>query len=353
VKNIQHSRPLTDDVDVIAAASIVDSDLHATGHMTKHFEDDVSELLETKYAKATNTGTAALHLALLAIGVTKDDEVILPSYVCQSVLNAINYIGATPVLADLDSNFQIDGYHISEKTIKPLITNKTKAIIVPHMFGYAADINGIIPLGLPIVEDCAQSLGTKRNGKTIGSLGTLGVLSFFATKTISTGYGGMVVTSSKKIKESLDDLTKYDKRDTYKVSYNYGLTDIQAALGMTQLNKLPDFLGRRKKIGEQYDEAFKNLNINLPPKIEGSIPFRYVISLKNQDERNNLQLKLRDNGVICERPVFRPLHQYLSLSYEKFPNTEKAHSTALSIPIYPALTDEDVERIISNIIDNL
>ena len=341
---ILHSKPFVEESDSISVADVVKSKLHAAGGVVKIFEDKISKFSNAKYAKATSSGTTAIHLSLLALGIEEGDEVILPSYVCQAVLNAVNYTKAKPILADINDN-----YHISLKTIKPLITKKTRAIIVPHLFGYSANIDDILTLKIPVIEDCAQSLGTKAKGKIVGTNGTLGIFSFFATKSISTGFGGMIITNSKKLKDKLNDLTQYDKRNTYKIAYNYGLTDIQAALGISQLEKLPNFIEKRKQIAERYDKAFLHLNIKLPKKVEGSYPFRYVITLRDKKDLVYLKKKLKKEDIITERPIFKPLHQYLSLPKENFPNTEKAHSTALSIPIYPALTEEEIITIISSI----
>jgi perosamine synthetase len=341
-KMISHSKPFVDNIDVLATAMQVESQLHATGDIVEEFENSISKLIGSKYAKATSSGSTALHLALLSLNVNQKDEVIIPSYVCQALLNVVRHTRAKPILADIDAN-----YHISEKTIIPLITKKTKAIIVPHLFGSTANIENILKLKIPVIEDCAQSIGTMYEGEPVGSKGKIGTFSFFATKTISTGFGGMIVTNSKEIKSKIDNLTKYDKRESYDIAYNYNLTDIQAALGLSQLEKLPVFIERRKQIAQKYDEAFKSLNIKLPLNTDGSYPFRYVIQLQDENQRDSLQEKLKEKGIISERPIYRPLHRYLSLPNDKFPNTEKAHATSLSIPIYPALKDEEIKHIIN------
>jgi len=215
---ISHSKTFVSQEDAAAVAKQVASGRHATGQQTRNFETEISKLVNTSYAKATTSGTTALHLSLQALGVGQGNEVIIPSYVCQAVLNAVNYTGASPVLVDIDQDFADIGFNISAGTIKKHLNENTKAIIVPHMFGTPANLDEILELEVPIIEDCAMSLGASYKGQPTGSIGALGIFSFFATKVISTGHGGMVATSSSELKEKLDDLTTYDQRDDYDIA---------------------------------------------------------------------------------------------------------------------------------------
>ena len=350
-KVIPHSKPFVSEEDALAVAKVVKSGMHATWKKTEEFENKISELIGINYGKAVTSGTTALHIALLGLGVTNEDEVIIPSYVCQSLLNAVNYIGAKAVLADIDPDYKDKGYNISARTVKNLINIKTKAIIVPHMFGIPAEINEIVNLGVSVIEDCCQSLGAMNEGRVTGSFGKIGVFSFYATKVISTGHGGMVVTNCEDVKEKFYDLNKYDGRDEYKIAFNYGFTDIQAALGLNQLQRLNEFIERRREIGKRYDKAFSDIGLRIPPNNKGSFPFRYVINLKNKDELERALVVLREIGIKAEKPVFKPLHRYLGKDDSIFPNTSEAHETALSIPIYPALNDDEVEYIIRNVLE--
>ena len=344
-KIIPHSKPTISEKDILAVKSQTASGMHATGSKTKEFENAMSKFIGMRYAKATSSGTAALHLALLSLEIGKDDEVIIPSYVCQSVLNAVIYNGAKPILADIDSDFQRNGFNISSNTIKPLITKKTKAIIVPHLFGIPSNIPEIrkIAKKIPIIEDCAQSLGAKSNGKMLGTFGDVSIFSFYATKMISTGHGGMVLTNSKKIKDKLDILTQYDKKNQYGISYNYCLTDIQSALGLSQLSQLKSFVTKRDEISKLYDSFFSKTRFFLE-NLNG-VKFRYIIKTKNKEELKKIQDGLRRKNIIVSEPVFMPLHRCLKLNPRLFQNTEKAQNTNLSIPIYPSLTRNDIYYI--------
>jgi len=351
MKKITHSKPFVSKEDVLAVKEQVDSHMHATGSKTKEFEEKMSKFIGVKYANATTSGTTALHLALMALNVGKGDEVIIPSYICQSVMNAVNYTGAIPVLADIDSDFENKGYNISAKTIKSLITKKTKVIIVAHMFGVPADIDSIRKIApkIFIIEDCAHSIGAMYKGNKVGSIGDISIFSFYAPKVITTGHGGMVLTSSRKIKDRLDDLIKYDKREKYEIAYNYGLTDIQSALGISQLKKLGYFIKRRKEIEMKFNQVLKNTNVKFALFSKGSFPFRYIIRLDNKKKRDEIQNKLKEKEIITEQPIFKPLHQYLNLDTSKFINSENAYDTTLSIPLYPALTDEEVKYVIKSL----
>jgi perosamine synthetase len=351
MKKITHSKPFISQEDIESVSKQVASKMHATGLKTEEFEEKFRDFLNVKYAKATSSGTAALHLALLSLGVKQGDEIIIPSYVCQAVLNAVNYIRAKPVLVDIQEDFLNKGHNISAETIKPSITKKTKVIIVPHMFGVPADIDKILELKIPVIEDCAQSLGAEYKGKKVGSIGHIGIFSFYATKVISTGQGGMIVTNSKKIADKIEDLTRYDKKENYSIGYNYGLSDIQSALGISQLGKLKEFIKKRNEIKDKYDKLLQGkFRINKIPK--GAFAFRYVIQLENKEQRRLLQKRLREKNIIAEQPVFKPLHRYLGLDKNNFKNTESAHDKTISIPCYPAMRDEEVKRVIS-IIENI
>ena len=342
-KIIPHSRPFVSQEDIEVVARQVELGMHASGDITKEFEDKFSKFIGIQYAKATNSGTNSLHLALLSLGIKEDDEVMIPSYICASVLSAVNYTRARAVLADIDPEFDKKGYNISARTIESKITKNTKAVIVPHMFGTLVEIDDIKKFGIPIIEDCAHSLGAEYKRRKVGSLGDMSIFSFYATKIISTGSGGMAATSNDKISARLEDLTQYDERDKYGISYNYSLSDIQSALGIKQLEKLQSFIERRRFIGEKYDREFSRVGLKIPPKLEGSFPFRYILRFSDKKERDNIKNRLARVGVKTELPIFRPLHQYLELDKKDFEATEDAYNTSLSLPIYPALQDDDID----------
>jgi len=164
---------------------------------------------------------------------------------------------------------------------------------------------------------------------------------FYATKVLATGQGGMVLTNSEELLEKLRDLTKYDRRKEYSVSYNYSLTDFQAALGRSQLKRLDLFINRRREIAGIYNKVFKEVGQVLP-KTENNIFFRYIVEVENLDRYIEEMRKLE---VDCAKPVFKPLHQYFNIESKEFPNTEKAYNRAISIPIYPSMRDKEIKQV--------
>lgn len=336
---ISHSRPTLDQNDFDSVLDVLKSGHLAQGEQVARFEEALSSFVGVRNGVAVSSGTAALHLSLLALGVGEGDEVIIPSYVCCALLNAVMYVNAVPVIADIDRfTFNMDA-----DDLKKRVTQKTKAIIVPHMFGLPADIDEILSLGIPVIEDCAQSIGAKYQGRYTGSFGVCSIFSFYATKMLATGEGGMILSDDDRLAGILRDLRDYDEKDGYSVRYNYKMTDIQAALGISQLKKLPLFIERRKEIAGLYNRALNEISFPVPATLEGRehIYYRYVLLLDDSSGFIENMLKM---GIECRRPVFKPLHEYLGLS--GYPVTDEVMGRAVSIPVYPLLGDEETSRII-------
>jgi len=267
------------------------------------------------------------------------DEVIIPSYVCTALLNAVQYVKARPVLADIDPTT----HNIDPADVEKHMSRRTRALIVPHMFGLPADIKRLMQLKVPIIEDCAQALGSTYCGKPVGTFGRASIFSFYATKVITTGEGGMVVSGSKTIIERIKDLRDYDEKRDYKLRYNYKMTDISAALGLVQLKKIESLIRSRRRIARHYDNFLKDLDLKLPPTDAGRIYFRYVIGL--EFESTALIQNLQQKGIMCAKPVYRPLHRYMK--QKGFVNSDNAWRNSISLPIYPGLTRNEVDRILS------
>ena len=339
---IPHSKVVLEEEDLAGVIGVLRSGQLAQGRVVSSLEEKSASLIGVNHAVAVSSGSAALHLSLLSLGVGEGSEVIMPSYVCTALLNAVHYVGATPVLADIDPNT----YNITSENVEKVITDKTKAIIVPHMFGLPADIDAILSLGIPGIEDCAHSIGATVNGRKAGSFGLVSILSFYATKMLGAGEGGMVLSNDRGLIESIRDLRAYDERETYTVRYNYKLTDIQAAVVVSQLNKLSAFIEKRKEIAALYNHGLKRVGVRLPvvPEEREHIYYRYVILLENSPE---FMKEMRKRGIECRRPVFKPLHRYLSLP--GYPITDEVWEKAVSIPIYPSLTAEEAHRIVDAI----
>jgi dTDP-4-amino-4,6-dideoxygalactose transaminase len=198
---------------------------------------------------------------------------------------------------------------------------------------------------VPVIEDCAQSIGATYYQRPVGTIGVAALFSFYATKVITTGEGGMVVCNSEDIAARIRDLKTYDKREDYKVRFNYKMTDIQAALGIVQLQRLESIIRRRKAIAEEYNRAFNSCDLKLPPTDAGRIYFRYVLGLR-MDSMPWIR-ELARMGIVCDRPIHFPLHRNLKLG--GYPVTENVWGQSLSIPIYPTLTDDEINRIIDSV----
>ncbi len=337
---IPHSRPTLDGGDAFSVSEVIHSGQIVQGEVVEEFEKKVAKYIGVHGAVATSTGTSALHLSLLAMGVKMGDHIAIPSFVCSALLNVVKYVGAHPVLVDVDPVT----YNIDIHDLKKKIKKATRAIILPHQVGLPADIDEVKSLGVPVIEDCAQAIGAVYKGKKAGSFGSLSCFSFYATKVLSTGEGGMVVSDSKSLLKKIRDLREYDNKRSYSVRYNYKMTDIQAAMGISQLKKLNSFLLKRVKIAKRYFSELQGLCI-LPAisyKDRKHIFFRFLIQIHGSVSKA-LEF-FSDRGVTCMRPVYKPLHKYLHI--HGFPGSDAVWSKTISIPIYPSLTDKEICKIL-------
>jgi perosamine synthetase len=335
---ITHSEVVLDEEDIACVVKVLRSGQLAQGRVVASLEETIASFIGVNHAAAVNSGSAALHLALLALGVGENAEVIVPSYVCTALLHAIKYVRATPVVADIDPHT----YNITAETIKKVITPKTQAIIVPHMFGLPADIKAIVALGIPVVEDCAHSVGASVDGRYVGSFGVVSILSFYATKMLGAGEGGMVLTNNHELIEAVRDLRDYDEKETYRVRYNYKVTDIQAALVESRFKKFSSCIDKRNELASFYTSELEGIKVTLPVVPEGRKHgwYRYVIQL--QDASGFIE-EMEERGIACSRPVFKPLHRYLSVT--GCPVTDKVWERTVSVPIYPSLSLDDAKRV--------
>lgn len=340
---IPHSRPTLGPKEIKAASDVIASGQIAQAKVVQAFESAFARKLGVKYALTTSSGTAALHLALLSLSIGTDDEVIIPSYVCTALLNAVRYVGAQPVLAEINP----DTFNLDPDDVKKRLSRRTKALIVPHLFGLAADLDGLLNLNVPIIEDCAQSTGAVYRQQALGTFGHAAIFSFYATKVMTCGEGGMIVSNSKKSIDRIKDLKDYDKKDAYKTRYNYKMTDIQASIGLAQLSRLDSFIQRRRSIARSYIEAFKSLGLKLGPHDPEHIYYRFIIKLKT--DSSPLISELLQKGIGCDRAIYLPLHQLLKL--KGYPITEEVWQKSLSLPIYPSLTQKEVDRVIEAFLD--
>lgn len=346
---IPHSKPTLGPEEKEAVLQVLDSGQIAQGEKVRELEKGFCEFTGRRYAVAVSSGTAALHLSLLALGISRGDEVLLPSYTCAALLHAIASVGARPVVTDID----LQDFNLSLFELKEKIRKRSKAIIVPHAFGLPAPIDQLRDFGIPLIEDGTQALGARRGGGRIGSFGVISLFSFYATKMITTGEGGIVLTDSLRLAEGLQDMRDYDKKETYRFRTNSKMTDLAAAIGVAQLKKLPQFLKRRRDIASHYRGAFSDTGVILPLEETSRDPIYYRFVIRMRKGKREFIRQLLARGIEVKEPVFKPLHQYLGISDYKFPLTTQAMKESCSLPLYPSLSDEACGQVCQAIRDTL
>ena len=352
-----------------------------TGPKTKRFEEDFVAFLDGGVeAVAVNSATAGLHLALEACGVGRDDEVITTPYTFTATAEVIRYLGAHPVFVDIDPFT----YNIDVNSIESAITCRTKAIVPVHFAGLSCDMDAILRLAekhnLKVIEDAAHALPTRYKGEIIGKLNSdAAVFSFYATKTITTGEGGMVVTRNPDIANrcrimrlhgiSRDAFDRYTSRKpawSYEVvapGYKYNLTDLAASLGIHQLRKAWKFQRRRQNFYDYYNSELKDSPLTLPPRpSKGDLHacHLYVIQLavESSVSRDEFIVEMNKRGIGCS-VHFIPLHihpywrETYNLKPEDYPFSVNLYNNAVSLPLYTKMSDEDATRVVSSVKDIL
>lgn len=324
---------------------------YVMGDEVNKFESEFARYLGRDYAVSVNSGSDALFLAVKALKIGKDDEVITVSHTFTSTVDAIVRNGAKPVLVDVER----DSYCIDPSKIEDAITKKTKAIIPVHMYGHPADMDSILSIadehGLHVIEDSCQAHGAEYRGRKTGCMGDAGCFSFYPTKNLGCyGDAGMVVTNSKKLKENLVMLRNYGQSKKYHhkfIGYNSRMDEIQAAILMVKLKYLDQWNKKRRTIAELYNNHLKDTDIETPLEKEYSKHVYYVYVVKHKN-RDLLQKELLKQGVqtMIHYPV--PVHKqdaYLDHQNHSLPVSEKICEQVLSLPMNPYLSKEDVMKI--------
>ncbi|MBW1978982.1 MAG: DegT/DnrJ/EryC1/StrS family aminotransferase [Deltaproteobacteria bacterium] len=334
IEMISHSKPWINRKDISAVLRQMKTGMLARGLKVKEFETAISKFIGTKGTVAVGCGTSGLILSLRILDVGQGDEVILPTYVCHSVYDAVKQVGARPVLCDIGEN-----WNMTIETVTPHISSSTKAIIVIHLFGNVVDTDSFMQFGVPVIEDCCQAFGAAANGKMLGSIGTIGVFSFHATKCLTTGEGGAVTTNDEDL---LKRMNNFVKNGNPLVKLN----DLQAWLGLSQLYRYTTMLARRQKIADFYTQQLRDLEIIIPENENcHSIYFRYPVRVRNH-EYEQIQKAYHNLGIHVRRGVDKLLHRDLNLSDKYFPKAVRLFEQTLSLPIYPSLTKREQRKIV-------
>ena len=363
--------------DKRAILAALDQNLLTDGPKLKEFENKFAKFTGARYGVGVSNATAALQLSLKAIGIGKGDQVIVPDLTFVASINAILFTGATPVIVDIDK----EDYNISIDSIKKSLTKKTKAIMPVHFAGKSCKMHEIQTIArknnLKIIEDCAHAIGGKLNKKHVGTFGDAGCFSFYPTKNLTTFEGGMVITNSKKISESIKTLrnhgiTKsYQDRFTkgkpweYDVSipgYNYRLDEIRAALGISQLKRITQNNLKRKKAALYYNSRLKNNKSIIAPKIlkdEDHACHLYVLRFKRQGRfsRDDLFTKLLKNGIRSS-VHYKPLHTFTAYKrnakiFGKLINSKQIYREIISLPLYPQITRKQQDLVLKHLVRNV
>lgn len=367
---IPYGRQTIEEDDIEEVVKVLKSDFLTTGPKVAEFERAVAEYVGAKYAVAISNDTAALHAACHAAGIGSGDEVITTPVTFAASANCVLYCGGTPVFADIDPQT----YNIDPEDIRRKITDKTKAIIPVHLAGQPCDMDAIHAIAkeyhLTVIEDAAHALGSEYKGRRIGSMSDMTTFSFHPVKPITTGEGGMIVTDSEELYRKLalfrshgitrdpDLMTRNEGPWFYQqidLGYNYRMTDIQCALGCSQMRKLDRFLARRRQITKRYDEAFADCaNIVTPYQLPetNSGWHLYIIQVKNHDRKTVFE-QLRENGIAVNVhyiPVYyHPYYQEHGYKEVHCPVAEEVYSHIISLPVYPGLTDEQQDTVIETV----
>jgi perosamine synthetase len=334
----------------------------SAGPFVTRFEELFAEFTGSRHAIAVSSGTAALHLALLGLGVGPGDEVIVPALTFVATANAASYTGAQPVFVDSEPGT----WTIDPELIEGAITPRTKAIVVVHLYGHPADLDPILELagrhGLPVVEDAAEAHGAGYKGNPVGGLGAVGVFSFYGNKIVTTGEGGMLVTDDGELAEKVRRLRAHgmstERRYWHPVlGYNYRLTNIQAALGVAQMERIDELVAAKRRVARLYAEGLEGVpGICLPPEASWASSVYWLYSVLVDEEafgmgRDELMNRLAGEGLET-RPVFTPLHlQPLYDTGARLPVAEQLAATGLSLPSAAGLSEEQVRRVTELVVE--
>ncbi|MBB3908603.1 UDP-4-amino-4,6-dideoxy-N-acetyl-beta-L-altrosamine transaminase [Anoxybacteroides rupiense] len=362
--------------DIESVVAVLKSPFLTQGPKIQEFEQKVADYVGTKYAVAFCNGTAALHGACFAAGIREGDEVITSPITFAATANAVLYCGGKPVFADIDERT----YNIDPDEIRKHITPNTKAIIPVDFAGQPADMDAIMEIArehdLIVIEDGAHSLGAEYKGRKVGTLADMTMFSFHPVKPVTTAEGGVIVTNSEEYYEKLkrfrshgiinQNLSKDEGPWYYEMvdlGYNYRMTDLQAALGISQLNKLNNFIERRREIAHLYNEALKTIDaVILPYQLEGvrSGWHLYMLQLKLDKLKRSRKaifdrLRAENIGVhVHYIPVYwHPYYQKLGYTRRMCSKAEQFYEQALTLPIFPKMTNEDINDVIKAVRRNL
>jgi perosamine synthetase len=325
--------------ELAEVAEVLASGQLTMGPKVLEFEAEVAEACEVTHALAVSSGTAALHLALLALGIGPGDEVLVPAYTFPATANVVALVGARPVLVDVDpETMNVDPAQAE-------VGSSTRAILAVHLFGRPARLEEL-PEGLPVVEDAAGALGARRRGRACGGLGLLGCLSFHPRKIVTTGEGGAVTTNDEALADAVRALRHHGWRtdDMPAPGFNYRLSDVLCALGIPQLRRLGELYAARARLADAYADRLRGLPLTLPRADDGDTHGwqAYVVQV---DGRDAVLAALRAQGIEAQIGTYA-LHRLGAYRDQgSFPGADRAFERALALPFHSRLSEDDLDRI--------
>lgn len=331
--------------------------ISSKGEYVNKFEKEFASYIGVDYATGVCNGTVAISLALAALGIGQGDEVIVPTFTYIASVNPIVQLGATPIFVDSCR----DTWQIDPEDVKKKITSKTKAIIVVHLYGHPCDMDEIMKIAkqnnIFVVEDCAEAIGSKYKGKMVGSFGDISAFSFFGNKTITCGEGGMVVTNDSTLADRAarlkgQGLAKYREYWHDMIGYNYRMTNIQAAIGLAQLEQVDKFIDMKQNVAKYYKEHLEGLPVEIHKSV-GDVLHTYwmnSILVEKTEERDKLREHLKNAGIET-RPTFYPIHTMpmYSIRYQKHSVAEDISLRGINLPSFPLLSEEELSYICKSI----
>jgi perosamine synthetase len=352
------AEPLLDGNELAYVSDCVRSGwVSSLGKYIQEFEERFAAFCGVRHAAAVSNGTTALHLAMVALGVGPGDEVIVPTLTFIATANAVRYTGATPVFADSEPHT----WNIDPQDVRRRITSRTKAIIPVHLYGHPTDLQPLLDLaserGLALIEDAAEAHGALYRGKRVGSLGQLNCFSFYGNKIITTGEGGVLTTDD----DALDARVRYlrdhamspEKRYWHtEVGYNYRMTNLQAALGVAQMERIEEFISRKRAIAAAYNRLLGDIPyLVLPPEAEwaSSVYWMYSLLLRENApiQRDELMRHLKSQNI-DSRPFFYPIHSMPPYhTGQSLPVAEDLSRRGINLPSAVTLSKEDIQRIVT------
>ncbi len=358
---VQLAKPDITQKEIDAVADVMKSGILSIGPKVEKFEEKISKYVGVKHAIAVNSGTSGLHLLIKSYGIGKGDEVITTPFSFVASANSILFEGATPVFVDIDpKTLNLDTKKLEEK-----ITPKTKAILPVDVFGHPVNIKEIREIakahGLTVIEDSCEAIGSEFNGIKCGSMADSAVFAFYPNKQITTGEGGVIVTNDDNIADLCRSFRSQGRAITglwlhhERLGYNYRLSELHAALGVAQMERIDEIIEKRQKVADSYNSRLKNMDGVQLPYIDTDVTkmswFVYVIKLDPKIDRDRVMQYMLENGVGC-RPYFTPIHlqpyfiKMFGYKEGDFPITEQISNSTIALPFFNDLTEAEIEYVV-------